>query len=207
MKPIFAELNKFSINLQNGLETSTLFRTIPIKKIIRISQQEKLRPLFSFDLLVENNSRGFDGVEKITLCSKSLKEKTASVNTFQEFKEYQNQVQNIDNNDKLVFDFSKINELLKNKNEKWTKSVLKPEKLVKSLYYDNTNPTVQKSDATKAAENQVSSIFNKIMKSFQTTKIRENQLRRDMENKLKVGQKIQRGNGIKREVTCQKDYW
>lgn len=185
LKPIFVVLSTYSLNLQNGVDSSTLFKTTQIKKILRISQQEKLKQFFCFDLVIETTQFYRENDDSITLCAKNPQDKTDWINAFQKFKECQVSVQYVDHNERLIYDFSKINELLKNKNEKFSKSLLIPEKAVKSLYYDNTNPTVHKSDATKAEENKVNNIVKRIMETFETSRIRENQIKRDMANKLK----------------------
>lgn len=204
LKPIFVDLNPFSINLQNGINTSSLFQSISLKNIQRISQQEQLEKFFCFDLVIDKIIKK-EEENFVTLCAKNLKEKNDWINAIQVFKECQVTVQTVDHNDKLLYDFSKINNLLKNKDiDKIHKSIIKPEKAAQSLYYDNSNPTIVKSDETKSSEKKVHNIVNRIMETIESSRIRENQVKREMGNKLKEAKEFSKDISRKESMLINK---
>ena len=195
LKPVYVILSKSSLNVQNGKDSSTLFIAIPLKKILRISQQEKLKKFFCLDFHYTTNK---NSNQIVTLCPKNEKEKNTWLQNLQEFKECSIKVKKINNNDKLVYDFSKVNALMKIKGtKKETKKQKAKEKVKiqkkfieisqkdKKLFYNNTNPVKKVSKADKANSSKVKNIVKSMMNTFKNNKIREQQVKRRMQNKLK----------------------
>jgi len=194
LKPVYIILSKSSLNIQNGQDTSTLFIAIPLKKILRISQQEKIKQFFCLDFHYMTNKKKNNIV---TLCPKNEKEKNNWLSTLQEFKECSVKIKKVNLNDKLVYDFSKVNSLLKNTQKKESNTQKAKEKVKiqkkfietsqkdKKLFYDTTNPVKKTSRAEKANKKKVTNIVKSMMDTFKNNKIREQQVKRKMKNKLK----------------------
>merc|ERR1712160_132201 len=97
------------------------------------------------------------------------------VNGIQSFKECQIKITKINNNEKLVYDFSKINHLLKlRKKEIKTKTLKKisPKIIInreKKLYYNNEPVKVRRPAAKK--DKKLKMVARKILNNFRTMKI------------------------------------
>lgn len=193
LKPVYVILSKGSLNIQNGKDSSTLFLAIPLKKILRVSQQEKLKKFFCLDFYYTTNKKNS---QLVTLCPQNEKEKKNWLANLQEFKECSVKIKKVNLNDKLVYDFTKVNALMKS-SKKETKAEKAKEKLKiqkkfietsqkdKKLFYENTCKNKKLSKAEKANKSQIKNIVKSMLDTFKNNKIREQQVKRRMRNKLK----------------------
>merc|ERR1711957_247562 len=118
MKPSYVELTKESINFKSeiksekNIKSAPVYKILRLKQILRISQQKSLQKYACFDL-VHYKTAKTNAETKITLCAENSQIMSKWVNAIQDFKECQIKITKINNNEKLVYDFSKINHLLK----------------------------------------------------------------------------------------------
>jgi hypothetical protein len=175
-------LNLKSINLFLESSFRSLFNTIKIDKILRISQQQLLQPYNCFDVITNDIEQGVKVLVKgpITLCANNQKDMNDWINAILEFKECQINVQNVNNN-KILVDFSKVNELL---TEKGTKAVPQAAQ-IKPLYYDNTNKAVNSSPMRVGKEIMIKKMMDNILSTIKKGNIKRTQVQRKMQNKLK----------------------
>lgn len=212
MKSTYVELTKGSINLknhvtnENALASASIYKVLRLKDILRISQQKKLQAYSCFDLVHYINAKS-DKEGKITLCAQNQAAMENWVNAIQEFKECQIKVSKINNNNQLVYDFSKVNHLLKIKKEavKKAPTVKKVIKRPRSLYYDNVQ--IKKKDAlvkTSKKDLLIKKAAKNILKNFRVMRIRTRQIERKMADKAKVAKAFEK-KMLKKQANIQRD--
>merc|ERR1712032_1031912 len=138
---------------------------------------------------------------KITLCAENSQSMNLWVNAIQEFKECQIKIQKINNNDKLVYDFSKINHLLKVqkkeiKQKKTTGKIVPKAKInrEKKLYYNNEKVKVVRPKKDKALKR----VAKRILINFRVMSIREKQVKKKYAGKVKEAKKFRKANRARR---------
>jgi hypothetical protein len=223
MKSTYVELTKRSINLksdvtsENNLDSAPIYKVLRLKEILRISQQKNLQRYACFDLVHYKNARS-EKEDKITLCAENTLSMENWINAIQEFKECQIKVSKINNNDQLVYDFSKVNHLLNMQktaakgaaakasgplNNRRVQSVM-----AKSLYYDNVPINVKRpipisaiggtggvtggKTAPLAKKDQaLKKVAKKILNNFRIMRIRQRQVEREFQDKVKVAKEFE----------------
>lgn len=234
MKSTYVELTKGSINLKSevvgekNLDSAPVYKVLRLKEILRISQQKNLQSNACFDLVHYKNARS-EVEAKITLCAENSNVMESWINAIQEFKECQIKISKINNNDQLVYDFSKINHLLKVKKSvppEQTKigkggilgspTALRAQReQAKSLYYDNVPVNVKRPisiAATKSGsaarggvpvankkDQALKKVAKKILNNFRIMRIREKQVEREFQDKVKVAQEFE--NKMEKKVS------
>jgi hypothetical protein len=197
LSPIYMHLDSNNINLFKTHELSSLFSSIKLSDIFRISQESNMKSLNCFDVQkndrMEPNNKGDLSKSIITLCAKDRNSFDSWVDAIGIFKECNLNVQNIDGNKKVLLDFQKINELEKEKptDEKKLKD--------NSLYYGNT-PTHIKNPVIQAKETAIHKTLNKIYNDIKKESIRKRQLHRQMIEKLKQAKKTSEDMHQKQEL-------
>jgi hypothetical protein len=198
LSPVYMHLDSNNISLFKTHELSSLFSSIKLSDIFRISQESNMKSLNCFDVQkndkIETNNKGDLSKSIITLCAKDKKSFDSWVDAIGIFKECNINVQNIDGNKKVLLDFQKINEVEKNK---LTNSEEKPKD--NSLYYGNT-PTHIKNPVIQAKETAIHKTLNKIYNDIKKESIRKRQLHRQMIEKLKQAKRTSEDMHQKQEL-------
>jgi len=195
--PVYGNLNldkfKFSLNEQE----KSVFFSINLIDILRISQKEILKNQNCFNILLNHVDSQTLLKGPITLCFKSNYTMDSWMKTILEFKQCLYDISNGPKENKVLVDFGKVNKLLKDKNDAANVNG-------KDLYYDNTNKAIVKNDATSQKENQIKNIMHKIVQTITTGNIQTNLIKRKMANRLKrtkkAAEELQKKEELVRDI-------
>jgi hypothetical protein len=202
LMPVYISLSLTSFNLFLSTDAKSLFNSLKLKDILRISQQSILKDQHCFDLIVVDNTVKQLYKGDVTLCADDDQTMKGFINAIQTFKECQIDVRNVNKNNEILVDFNKVNELLKSKTV--TPSLAtKTVEAMKPLFYDNTLKTVQKSPTTIKEDVLITKTVKNIVEKIRTGNIQRNQLQRKMKNKLKEAKKFAEEIHHKQELIKQ----
>jgi hypothetical protein len=204
ISPIYAFLSLSSFNLFITNDDKTLFNSIKLDKVLRIAQKEQLIKFNCFDLVLNDFENSADLLHKgnVSLCADSNAEMNKWIETVQELKECRINVQNIDHNKKLIVDFDKINELLKTNSSGSSNSlngaydkngslnIIAQKNLLKSLYYNNSNKVINKSEVKVAKEHFFRKQVDKILGFMRRSNLKRSQIQRKMAGEMKEAKKF-----------------
>jgi len=198
--PIYVSMSLSSVNLfLSPTDEKTLFNTIPLKNILRISQQRLLEDHHCFELILAEVGHSTElSKTNISLCANSRENMKSWIDTIGAFKECQINVHNVDHNRMVVADFQKVNELIKGSTQPGAK-IATNVNAEKSLYYDN-NPTINKSAVKVQKDSAIKREMSKIFTFMKEGNIQQTQLQRKMANQLKEAKKFSEQVHQKQEI-------
>ena len=195
--PVYIHLGLPTFNIYKTRSSKTLLTTLKLVDIVRVNQRRFLTKFNCFDLILGDNvNLRLKGDDQITLCAKNQIEMTNWIKTFLEFKECQVDVKKLNNADQVMLDYKKVHELLKVP----PKAVIPPQKKVNTLYYDATDNTYRKPPQAIYKEIRVRKIVKNIMDSMTKGNMRNDQVKRQLKDKLKKARKFTQDVGKKQGV-------
>jgi len=174
---VYAYLTKGAFTLAMGPEEKSLFYSINLGNILKITQ--RYSNSYCFDMIENSVYQKSLTKGPVTLCSKTQKQMEEWINAIQEFKECNISVYtDPKSQNKVLVDFEKVNQLLKNreKNDKNTET--------KKLYYKKESPYIPNPKRIER-ENKISKTLNQIIQTIESGNIAQNQVRRRMVSKVK----------------------
>jgi len=138
LEKIRVELDLTGMYFYLSNNQNALFSSFELPKIQKIVQDKSLEDFFCFNIVVNK----VDEKEKLlkgplTLCAKNTKQMNEWVKAIGEFKQCNHDDNNIENENQVLVDFSKVNKLLSDK----TTLGVKPE--IKKLFYAKASPYIE----------------------------------------------------------------
>lgn len=195
---IYVELNLHSLNMYlDHTGSRTLFDSVPLTEIMKLSQQKLLEPFNCFDFQLTQVDRSVATLLKgpETLCAKDEDDMKSWIDAIQEFEQCRVDPNN-PKNKQVIANYGKVNQLLKDKFGHGKGSDYD------SLYYDNSN-TLTKTPKSDQRNKVVSKAFQKIFETIEEGTIRRRKLQRRMNNKLREAKKTAEGMAQQQEIMLQ----
>jgi hypothetical protein len=181
-----AVIDKESLRMYTTMEENSLFLTIHLDNILKLTQDKKFFHTHCFDL-VTNIADSLQKVlhkSRVTLCTESSLEMDDWMHFILELKECG---LNQTNEKKVVLDFNEINKL-KNTKEEF------------NLWYDNSKQSSSKFSAQSTRDRIIHKTVKNLMQNIQTHQLEENKLKRTLNDQLKEAKKFTSELEKKKEV-------
>lgn len=192
--PTYIHLGLSTFNIYRTRSSKTMITTIKLVDIVRVNQRRFLTKFNCFDLILNDNvNLRLKGDDLITLCAKNPMEMTKWIKAFLEFKECQVDVKKLNNSDQVMLDLKKVKELLRQPPQ----AVVPPAKKVNTLYYDATDNTYRKPPRAIYKQVKVRKIVKNIMDAMKKGNMRNDQVKRQLKDKLKKARKFTQDVGKK----------
>lgn len=195
---IYVEMDLQNLNMYlDHTGARTLFNSVHLTNIMKLSQQKLLAPFNCFDFQLHDVDHSASTLLNgpVTLCAKDEDDMQSWIDAIQEF--MQCRVDPSNPKDKQVIaNYVKVNQLLKDKFGNGSGS----EK--DSLYYDNTN-TINRHPKAIEQDHVVSKAFGKIFDTIQEGNIRRRQLQRKMNSKLQEAKSMADDMAQRQEIMQQ----
>jgi hypothetical protein len=188
--PIRCTMTKASLNLFLSNDASTLFKSIKLPSIERISQQKVLKDNHCFDVIMSEKKDG-EMVDIVgpTLCTKTKEEMQSWAEKILKLKESLIQIKNEDKNVELMRDFHKVKELLKEEKTKGPEKLPEKER-IKQLFYNSADKATRKNPANVVQEQIITKSITTIMKDITEADLEKNKVQRTMKDQLQKARKF-----------------
>jgi len=184
--PVYVSLTMYTFNIQMGLAFKTLFNTVKVKNILKITK--KFKNANCFEIVEDNVVEKTLAKSPITLCAGNTKIMMQWVKALQEFKDCLYNVSSKNTGSRTLMDFNRINTLIK------VAHVTPKAKIPKAfnpLVYEN-GPSVNKKTKKAAKDEYVMKRqLAKIVGLLERGRINKQKLTRKMNTKLKNAKKIE----------------
>jgi hypothetical protein len=159
-----------------------------------------------FDIITNSVQKGVKVLLKgpVMLCANSKKDMKEWIDAILEFKECQIDINNVDNK-KVLIDFTKVNELLKEKNDgcESTNGSSSIKKKIKKLSYENSDKAINVSSSRVSKEIWMKKAMESILQTIKRGNIKRNQVTRTYQNKLKEAKSFSEDIKIKQDLIEQ----
>jgi hypothetical protein len=181
------ELSPESLKMYTTMDENSLFTTIKLDSILKISQVGQYKGTGCFDIILNQAyiSEKFLQKRRITICAKDRVQMGKWVHSLFEFKECSYDL--IHKNSKIVLDFNELNKIKKDDLD------------LGGLYYDNANKVHKnklQDDKTHVITKTVNNLINTIqMRNFEQAKVA-----RSLDDQLKQAQAFTRKMERKHEM-------
>lgn len=182
-------LNPDNLKLFTTMEESSLFTTIHLDSILKISQEEKFKDSGCFDIILNKAFavEKFLQKRRITMCAPDKVKMGEWVHSIFEFKECSSQYPS-PKGAKIVLDFNEVNKIKKDDNkDMW------------NLWYDNTKKAYSNKSLTNK-ENVITHTVKKLITNFEMKNYAQAKVERELEGKLKEAQEFSREMDKKHEL-------
>jgi hypothetical protein len=189
--PIFIYLSPKSLNLYISNDSGTLFKSIKLVKIERISQQRILKSNNCFDIIESDFEEGQVILKSgLTLCSELKSEMEAWVKAILEFKECQIRISDNSNKfkEEIFSNLNKTSDLLHSKS--LPKEQISTEERIKELYYNSADKAIRKAPRNLIQERIVTKTVQKISEDLTRSNIEKNFVQRTMKDNLSRARKF-----------------
>lgn len=181
--PIMVTLNLHTISFFLSTRAKSIFNNIKLERVLKITQ--RFPGTYCFDLVVNHVNKKGQPVEPFSLCAESLEKMNEWIDALDEFKQCQLSANPLtESNKKVLADFSKANELIKN--DKPSPKGLQ----VEELQYSKIDKTYLPDEKRMAEESEISKKMQEIYKSIKLGHLADQQIKRTMSNKLKSAEKF-----------------
>jgi hypothetical protein len=182
-------LNPESLRLYTTMDENSLFTTIKLESILKISQEEKFIESGCFDIILNKAFAVEKYLQKrrITICTPDKVKMGEWVHAIFEFKECGTEFPS-PKGAKIVLDFNEVNKIKKEDNkDMW------------NLWYDNSRKAyVNKALANK--ENVIAHTVKKLITNIEMKNYAQAKVERELEGKLKEAQEFSREMDKKHEL-------
>lgn len=181
-------LNPDNLKLFTTMEESSLFTTIHLDSILKISQEEKFKDSGCFDIILNKAFavEKFLQKRRITMCAPDKVKMGKWVHSIFEFKECSSQYPS-PKGAKIVLDFNEVNKIKKHDNkDMW------------NLWYDNTKKEYPNKLTNK--ENVITHTVKKLITNFEMKNYAQAKVERELEGQLKKAQEFSREMDRKHEL-------
>ena len=176
-----------SMQLFTTMDENSLFVTIHLESILKISQLSRFKDSGCFDIVLNKAypSDKYLHKRRITLCAADKAIMGEWVHALFEFKECS--MDHAPKDSKIVLDFNEVNKIKKNDIDMW------------GLYYDNTKGVTQ-NKGMKTKERVIQHTVNKLISTIQMRNLEHAKVSRQLENQLKEAQQFTREMERKEEM-------
>jgi hypothetical protein len=181
------ELTPKSLKMYTTMDENSLFTTIKLDSILKISQVGRFKGTGCFDIILNQAyiSEKFLRKRRITICAKDRIQMGKWVHSLFEFKECSYDL--IHKNSKIVLDFNELNKIKKDNMD------------LGGLYYDNSNK-VHKSKLQKAKTQVITKTVNNLINTIKIRNIEQAKVARTLDDQLKKAQAFTRKMERKNEM-------
>jgi hypothetical protein len=172
-----AVIDKESIKMYTTMDENSIFLTIHLDNIMKISQDKKYFHTNCFDL-VTNIADSIEKVlhkSRVTLCTDNSLEMDDWMHFILELKECG---LNSNNGKKVVLDFNEINKLKNKKEDDF------------NLWYDNSKQSTSKQSAQSTRDRIIHQTVKNLMHNLQTNQLEGNKLKRTLNDQLREARKF-----------------
>ena len=179
-KKVRVLLTKDSIKLYTTMNENSLFATVHLDNIMKVTQDKKFYHTYCFDL-VTNIAESTDLVlhmSKLTLCAENSLDMDDWNYFILELKECK---LNQNNSSKVVIDFNQINKIKKKNSQSIEDS---------GIWYDNSNRSKQKYTTVSVRDNLIHQTMKNLMQNLKTNQYDEIKLKRNLNDKLVEARKF-----------------
>jgi hypothetical protein len=192
--PTYIYLGLSTFNIYRTRSSKTMMTTLKLVDIVRINQRKLLTKFNCFDLILSDWVQlRLKGDNLITLCAKNQSEMTKWIKAFLEFKECQVDVKKLNNSDQVMLDYKKVSDLLR----KAAVAAPVAKKAINVMYYDSTDNAYRKPAKAIYRNVKVKKIVGKIMEAMKKGNMRNDQVKRQLKDKLKKARKFTQDVGKK----------
>jgi hypothetical protein len=201
-KKVRVNLTKESLKMYTTMDDNSLFATIQLDNILKISQDKRFFQTNCFDLVTNlaDSQEKVLHMSRLTLCTEKTYEMSDWMHFILELKECKVNQKNKDS--KVILDFNEINKIKNRQN----KSINGNEENL-GLWYDNTGRS-STNNALNVKDRIIHQTVKSLINNMQTHQIEENKIKRTLNDQLKEArhftQEIEKKNEIVKDIINKK---
>ena len=175
-------LDKESLKMYTTMNENSLFATIQLDNILKISQDKKFFTTNCFDLVTNLAEDKVLHKSRLTLCTEKLLEMDQWIHFILELKECK--VNQKYKNSQVVLDFNEINKIKNNQ-----ESIMKSTDEDLGLWYDNTKNNYSNTSIS-VKDRIIHQTVKNLIKNIQANEVMESKLKRTLNDQLKDARKF-----------------
>lgn len=183
--PVYVTLTMTELKLQMGLPLKTLFNTVKVGNILKVTK--KFKNAFCFEIIEDEVIEKSLAKSPITLCAGNFNIMMDWVKALQEFKDCMYNIDSRNTGSRTLVDFHRINKLIKVVKPSTTK---KP-KAFNPLYYEQGASVSRINRGTSKDEYVMKRQLEKIVGLLEKGQINKQTVNRKMKTQLKNAEKIE----------------